>query len=106
MQKEREEEGDEFADKESFVTPSYLKKLKELKEAEEQEKREKVLEGTFSKKIKQSLRFLVLYSLPFFVLSIPFVFLLFFAKWLSVYSGSQLFISLEDQQHSYKRKEN
>ncbi|XP_045466069.1 nuclear speckle splicing regulatory protein 1 [Harmonia axyridis] len=44
VQKEREAEGDEFKDKESFVTPSYLKKLEEMKVLEEQEKREEYLE--------------------------------------------------------------
>ena len=45
MQKEREEEGDLFADKESFVTPSYLKKMEELKKAEAEAKLEEMKEG-------------------------------------------------------------
>lgn len=40
IQKEREEEGDQFADKEAFVTSAYREKLKQLKETEEREKRE------------------------------------------------------------------
>lgn len=45
VQKEREEEGNKFEDKESFITPSYKKKLEEMKELEEQEKREEYLES-------------------------------------------------------------
>jgi coiled-coil domain-containing protein 55 len=45
VQKEREAEGEEFKDKESFVTSSYRKKLEEMKEAEEVEKREAYLEN-------------------------------------------------------------
>ncbi|GJQ88655.1 putative NAD-dependent protein deacylase, partial [Trypoxylus dichotomus] len=45
VQKEREAEGDEFKDKESFVTLAYKKKLEELKKLEEEEKREEYLES-------------------------------------------------------------
>ncbi|XP_060533484.1 nuclear speckle splicing regulatory protein 1 [Cylas formicarius] len=45
VQKEREAEGEEFNDKESFVTTAYKKKLEEMKELEEQEKREEYLES-------------------------------------------------------------
>ena len=45
VQKEREAEGDEFADKESFVTPSYLKKMEELKKAEAAAKLQELREG-------------------------------------------------------------
>ncbi|XP_057664164.1 nuclear speckle splicing regulatory protein 1 [Diorhabda carinulata] len=45
VQKEREEEGNKFQDKESFITPSYKKKLEEMRELEEQEKREEYLES-------------------------------------------------------------
>ncbi|CAH1141727.1 unnamed protein product [Phyllotreta striolata] len=45
VQREREEEGDAFKDKESFVTPSYKKKLEEMKLLDEQEKREQYLES-------------------------------------------------------------
>nr|XP_023023161.1 nuclear speckle splicing regulatory protein 1 [Leptinotarsa decemlineata] len=45
VQKEREEEGDMFKDKESFITSAYKKKLEEMRELEEQEKREEYLEG-------------------------------------------------------------
>ena len=45
VQKEREEEGTEFADKESFVTASYRQKLEEFKKQEEEEKRMERLEG-------------------------------------------------------------
>lgn len=44
VQKEREKEGDEFADKEVFVTSAYKKKLEEMREEEEREKREDYLE--------------------------------------------------------------
>lgn len=45
VQKEREAEGQEFADKETFVTTSYRKKLEELKKLEDEEKREDYLEA-------------------------------------------------------------
>lgn len=45
VQKERELEGEEFADKESFVTASYRAKLEEMKAAEEVEKRDEYLEA-------------------------------------------------------------
>ncbi|XP_050315864.1 nuclear speckle splicing regulatory protein 1 [Anthonomus grandis grandis] len=45
VQKEREAEGEEFKDKESFVTSSYKKKLEELRALEEAEKREEYLES-------------------------------------------------------------
>lgn len=45
VQKEREQEGETFRDKESFVTSAYRKKLEEMKELEEQEKREEYLES-------------------------------------------------------------
>lgn len=44
IQKEREKEGDEFKDKEVFVTTAYKKKLEELRIEEEKEKREEYLE--------------------------------------------------------------
>lgn len=45
VQKEREKEGEQFADKESFVTGAYRKKLEELRKAEEREQREDYLEA-------------------------------------------------------------
>ncbi|XP_053617237.1 nuclear speckle splicing regulatory protein 1 isoform X1 [Plodia interpunctella] len=45
IQKEREKEGDEYADKEVFVTSAYKKKLEELMLEEEKEKREEYLES-------------------------------------------------------------
>jgi coiled-coil domain-containing protein 55 len=45
VQKERETEGNEFKDKEAFVTSSYKKKLEEMREMEEEEKREEYLES-------------------------------------------------------------
>ncbi|XP_055911441.1 nuclear speckle splicing regulatory protein 1 [Eupeodes corollae] len=45
VQKEREQEGEEFKDKESFVTSTYRKKLEEMQKAEDQEKREDYLEA-------------------------------------------------------------
>nr|XP_022901787.1 nuclear speckle splicing regulatory protein 1 [Onthophagus taurus] len=44
VQKEREAEGEEFKDKESFVTSAYRKKLEEFKKMEEEELREEYLE--------------------------------------------------------------
>lgn len=38
IQREREKEGDEFADTESFVTDAYKKQMEEMREAEEREK--------------------------------------------------------------------
>ncbi|PVD31391.1 hypothetical protein C0Q70_06803 [Pomacea canaliculata] len=45
VQKEREEEGNQFADKEAFVTSAYKKKMLEQEEAEEKEKKEAALEA-------------------------------------------------------------
>lgn len=45
VQKDREAEGEQFKDKESFVTSAYRKKLEEMKEAEIAEKREAYLEN-------------------------------------------------------------
>ncbi|XP_026282873.1 nuclear speckle splicing regulatory protein 1 [Frankliniella occidentalis] len=45
VQKEREEEGNQFADKESFVTSSYRDKLEEFKKQEEEEQRMERLEA-------------------------------------------------------------
>lgn len=39
IQREREQEGDEFADKEAFVTQAYKDQMKEVRRAEEEEKR-------------------------------------------------------------------
>ncbi|KAK5638269.1 hypothetical protein RI129_012564 [Pyrocoelia pectoralis] len=45
VQREREAEGEEFKDKESFVTTAYREKLEELKKLDEEEKREDYLEA-------------------------------------------------------------
>ena len=45
IQRERDMEGDEFKDKESFVTQAYKDQMVELREAEEEEKPR---EGAFS----------------------------------------------------------
>lgn len=45
VQKEREQEGEEFKDKESFVTSTYRKKLEDMQKAEEDDKREEYLES-------------------------------------------------------------
>ncbi|GAA5896452.1 hypothetical protein JCM6882_001017 [Rhodosporidiobolus microsporus] len=45
IQREREREGDEFADKDAFVTPSYLKQQEELRKAEEEEKKREEAEA-------------------------------------------------------------
>lgn len=39
MQRERELEGDEFKDKESFVTQAYKEQLEQIRQAEEEEKK-------------------------------------------------------------------
>ncbi len=39
IQREREMEGDEFADKEAFVTQAYKDQMAELRRAEEEEKK-------------------------------------------------------------------
>jgi coiled-coil domain-containing protein 55 len=39
MQLEREAEGDEFKDKESFVTQAYRDQMEEVRKAEEEEKK-------------------------------------------------------------------
>jgi len=44
VQKEREAEGDEFEDKEKFVTSAYKKKMAEMQALEEEEKRKEALE--------------------------------------------------------------
>lgn len=45
IQKEREAEGEKFADKDAFVTSAYRQKLKEREEELEREKREAAMEG-------------------------------------------------------------
>lgn len=50
IQKEREEEGDEFKDKEAFITGAYKEKLEELRQTEEREQREKEIEEMFDVK--------------------------------------------------------
>ena len=47
MQKEREQEKGQFADKEAFVTSAYKKKMEEMQKEEEQERREAEMEGKF-----------------------------------------------------------
>lgn len=44
IQKEREQEGDEFRDKEAFVTSSYKKKLEELKKLDEEDAKFSLIE--------------------------------------------------------------
>lgn len=39
MQREREKEGDQFADKDKFVTPAYKAQMEEVRKAEEEEKK-------------------------------------------------------------------
>ncbi len=40
VQREREVEGDEFADKDAFVTPAYLAQQEELRRVEAEEKKQ------------------------------------------------------------------
>lgn len=44
IQKEREEEGDMYKDKEEFITSSYKQKLEEFKKAEEEERKMEYIE--------------------------------------------------------------
>ncbi|SGY13569.1 BQ5605_C010g05895 [Microbotryum silenes-dioicae] len=45
VQREREREGEEFADKDAFVTPAYLAQQEELRKVEEEEKKREELEA-------------------------------------------------------------
>ena len=45
IQKERAAEGDQYRDKETFVTSAYRKKLEEFNKLEEEEQRQEMLEG-------------------------------------------------------------
>ena len=45
VQKEREQEQGQFADKEAFVTSAYKKKMEEMQKEEEKERREAAMEG-------------------------------------------------------------
>ena len=47
IQLERQAEGDEFKEKEEFVTSAYKKKLLEIQEEEEREKKEAEIEGKY-----------------------------------------------------------
>ncbi|KAJ3186562.1 hypothetical protein HDU85_007382 [Gaertneriomyces sp. JEL0708] len=49
VQREREQEGDEFGDKEKFVTGAYKQHLEELKKIEEEEKRREEMEKDVTK---------------------------------------------------------
>ncbi|KAJ3185420.1 hypothetical protein HDU87_000039 [Geranomyces variabilis] len=49
VQREREEEGEEFGDKEKFVTGAYKQQMAELKRVEEEEKRREAMEGDVTK---------------------------------------------------------
>ncbi len=46
VQKEREAEGDEFADKESFVTSAYRKKMEEMQKLEEEERKQDMVRNS------------------------------------------------------------
>lgn len=48
IQLERQAEGEEFKEKEEFVTSAYKKKLLEMQEEEDREKREAEMEGKYS----------------------------------------------------------
>lgn len=62
IQKEREREGEEFADKEVFVTSAYKKKLEELRLEEEKEKREEYLEKIGDVTLQQDLGIIFFYT--------------------------------------------
>ncbi|XP_034034085.1 nuclear speckle splicing regulatory protein 1 isoform X2 [Thalassophryne amazonica] len=55
IQKEREAEGEKFADKEAYVTSAYKQKLQERMEAEERERREAALEAALDVKKQRDL---------------------------------------------------
>jgi len=55
VQKEREEEGNEFDDKEQFVTSSYRKKMEEHQKQEEEEKRKEALDGKYTSTALQNI---------------------------------------------------
>lgn len=59
VQIEREKEGEEFADKESFVTASYLKKMEELKQAEEKARIEELQEGLYDYHVFSSVKTII-----------------------------------------------
>jgi len=46
-QRERETEGNKFADKEAFVTSAYKKKMMELREMQEEQARDDAVDGKF-----------------------------------------------------------
>jgi len=48
VQKERENEGDMFKDKEAFVTGAYRKKMEDLEKVKEEERRRDQLDGKFT----------------------------------------------------------
>lgn len=45
LQRERENEDEEFAGKEEFVTSAYRKKLEEVRQQEERDRQQEALEG-------------------------------------------------------------
>jgi coiled-coil domain-containing protein 55 len=45
VQKEREAEGEEFKDKEEFITSAYREKLEEFKKIDEEERRQDQIDG-------------------------------------------------------------
>ncbi|XP_032390469.1 nuclear speckle splicing regulatory protein 1 isoform X3 [Etheostoma spectabile] len=55
IQKEREKEGEQFADKEAYVTSAYKQKLLEQKEEQEREKREAEIEAALDVKKQKDL---------------------------------------------------
>lgn len=55
IQKEREKEGNEFEDKEVFVTGAYKKKMQEIQEQEEKERREAAMEEMLDVKKQRDL---------------------------------------------------
>ena len=54
IQREREREGDEFADKEAFVTQAYKDQQAEVRRAEEEEKKREGLFHTISQRMSSS----------------------------------------------------
>ena len=51
IQREREEEGDIFSDKESFVTGAYRKRMEEKERLDEEERNQDKIEGKYFTKL-------------------------------------------------------
>ena len=84
VQKERQQEGQEFSDKDAFVTTAYKKKLLELKEFDEKMKRQDAEDGERCKGGRSSVCF-CFWFLFLFYFCISFCFVLFLFLFLFVF---------------------